>query len=87
MQTYILELIDGRGVIVDFHRFGCKRQSTCIKQFSKCCNGTFAKLFVDAVKKSEKLALFSTDADGSNERLVWSMGADEFLDAYIKEAA
>ena len=83
MQTYILQLIDERGVIVNFERFSCKRQSTCIKQYVSACKSAFGYLFIRDIQKSAVLALYSTDGDGSNEQLVWSMDSDKFLEAYV----
>ena len=51
MQTYILQLVNKHGVIVNFERFNCKRQSTCIKQYVSACKSAYGYLFiVSAVK-------------------------------------
>lgn len=51
MQTYILQLVNKHGVIVNFERFNCKRQSTCIKQYVNARKSAYGYLFiVSAVK-------------------------------------
>ena len=82
MQTYILQLINKQGVTINFERFNCKRQSTCIKQYVNACKSAFGYLFIRDIEKSDVLALYSTDGDGSNEQLVWSMDSDKFLEEY-----
>ena len=83
MQTYILQLVNKHGVIVNFERFNCKRQSTCIKQYVNACKSAYGYLFIRDIKKSAVLALYSTDSDGSNEQLVWSIASDKFLEEYV----
>lgn len=73
-QTFITKLENDNNRVIDFERWSYKKVSTVeekIKEFYKSFNGLFLR---EAIKKGAvKLSIYSTEANGKNEKLVKSI--------------